>query len=396
MSDYGQRFRPPQAPNGAHLEVDADPKFGGNSIEADRQYALERFAMFQRREAAARAMRKPAAPAASATKPSQPEAPASGGWRERLKAIASQTDTHERSSAGVPLSGDVRQRMEPLVGADLSAVKVHADGAAAHRANQLGARAFTVGSDIHFNSGQYTPGSKEGDRLLGHELTHVVQGQRSAIARQADDAHAHGPDGVEVSQPGEPAEQEADSVGDHIANQLHGGGEIASSDHLAPKERAPAIGAKLDPAKVHLAGKDPLRGPKKDTLGHGPETNAVHVGNAVQAGVQQPPQHHVFPQAQEHAQWFADRGVNVHDYCVTLPKDHHEALHAKPPKVANPATAKEAAKWEWNNAVMTLLKDAEKARGRRLTVRDMVLLVRPLMTQYGLTGPFEKYKGAAK
>ena len=48
--------------------------------------------------------------------------------------------------------------------------------------------------------------------------------------------------------------------------------------------------------------------------------------------MQAPPQHHVFPR--EHRDWFLDHGVNVDDYCITLPVDHHEAIHAKPPKGA--------------------------------------------------------------
>ena len=46
-------------------------------------------------------------------------------------------------------------------------------GESAKAASDLGARAFTVGSDLHFAASQYQPGTKEGDRLLADELTHV-------------------------------------------------------------------------------------------------------------------------------------------------------------------------------------------------------------------------------
>ena len=39
----------------------------------------------------------------------------------------------------------------------------------------LNAQAFTHGSDVYFNSGKYDTGSSEGQKLLAHELTHVVQ-----------------------------------------------------------------------------------------------------------------------------------------------------------------------------------------------------------------------------
>lgn len=64
--------------------------------------------------------------------------------------------------------------MEPQLGADLSAVKVGTDGKSATAAEQLGARAFTVDGEVHFGSGEFAPGTKEGDRLLAHELTIAV------------------------------------------------------------------------------------------------------------------------------------------------------------------------------------------------------------------------------
>jgi hypothetical protein len=68
--------------------------------------------------------------------------------------------------------------MEGLLGADLSGVRVHVGPEAA----SIGALAFTVGSDLYFAPGQYNPGSPQGQRLLGHELTHVVQ-QRAGRVR---------------------------------------------------------------------------------------------------------------------------------------------------------------------------------------------------------------------
>ncbi|HEX4953042.1 MAG TPA: DUF4157 domain-containing protein [Thermoanaerobaculia bacterium] len=69
---------------------------------------------------------------------------------------------------------------------DFSRVRVHAGADAAREADQLGARAFTVGSNVYFGAGQYAPGTPAGDRLLGHELAHVVQqgGNPGAIQRE--------------------------------------------------------------------------------------------------------------------------------------------------------------------------------------------------------------------
>jgi hypothetical protein len=120
------------------------------------------------------------------------------------------------AGGGSALPGAVRARMEPKLGADLSGVRVHTSGDSARAAHDLGARAFTVGSDIHFNAGEFSPGSQQGDKLIAHELTHVVQGQKAGVQRKEDDAAAATGDGPEVSDPDEPAEKEADAVAEQV------------------------------------------------------------------------------------------------------------------------------------------------------------------------------------
>jgi uncharacterized protein DUF4157 len=58
---------------------------------------------------------------------------------------------------------------------DFSDVRVHSGALADRAAAMLGARAFTVGRDIVFASGEYDPASARGQWLIAHELTHVVQ-----------------------------------------------------------------------------------------------------------------------------------------------------------------------------------------------------------------------------
>lgn len=78
-------------------------------------------------------------------------------------------------SAGRPLEAETRSRFENALGADLGGVRVHTDTAADAAARSLGARAFTSGRDVVFRSGEYRPGTHVGDRLLAHEVTHVLQ-----------------------------------------------------------------------------------------------------------------------------------------------------------------------------------------------------------------------------
>jgi hypothetical protein len=97
-----------------------------------------------------------------------------------------QTDAKisQASSGGKSLDLSTRDRFETGLGADFSGVKVHADEQSDKLCRSLSAEAFTTGSDVFFSSGAYQPGTKTGDRLLAHELTHVVQqGSSPVVAR---------------------------------------------------------------------------------------------------------------------------------------------------------------------------------------------------------------------
>jgi hypothetical protein len=94
-------------------------------------------------------------------------------------------------AASRPLDPAARASLEPALGADLSGVRVHDTSAAAMAADELGARAYTVGKDVVFGAGQYRPGTEQGDRLLRHELTHVAQQEQGPGApAPADGARA--------------------------------------------------------------------------------------------------------------------------------------------------------------------------------------------------------------
>ncbi|OXM85025.1 DUF4157 domain-containing protein [Paenibacillus rigui] len=77
--------------------------------------------------------------------------------------------------SGSKLDGVTQQKMEGAFQADFSSVNIHTDGRADQVSQAIGARAFTTGSDIFFRQGEYNPESRDGQELLGHELTHVIQ-----------------------------------------------------------------------------------------------------------------------------------------------------------------------------------------------------------------------------
>jgi hypothetical protein len=95
--------------------------------------------------------------------------------------------------------------MEPLFGHDFGHVWVHTGRDASEDAIRLGARAFTVGADITFGAGRYAPTTAEGQSLLAHELTHVVQqasagaGRAGALESEAADAARAAPSGSQVT-----------------------------------------------------------------------------------------------------------------------------------------------------------------------------------------------------
>ena len=76
---------------------------------------------------------------------------------------------------GQPLDDGIRERMEGAFGADFSGVRVHTDGTSDQLNQSIQAKAFTTGQNVFFRQGAYNPGSRGGQELLAHELTHVVQ-----------------------------------------------------------------------------------------------------------------------------------------------------------------------------------------------------------------------------
>lgn len=85
-------------------------------------------------------------------------------------------------SGGSALEPGVQQQMENHMGADFSNVRIHTNAESDSLNREMSAKAFTTGSDVFFAGGQYNPGSSEGQHLIAHELTHVVQ-QNSGIQR---------------------------------------------------------------------------------------------------------------------------------------------------------------------------------------------------------------------
>ncbi len=124
------------------------------------------------------------------------------------------------SSNGQPLDASTREFMESRFGHDFSQVRVHTDEQAVESAQVVNAQAYTVGSDIVFDRGQYAPGTHEGNYLLAHELTHVVQqGAGPVIGTRVND-------GLSISDPLDSMEIAAGET----ASQIRAGQSQAAQD----------------------------------------------------------------------------------------------------------------------------------------------------------------------
>jgi len=98
-------------------------------------------------------------------------------------------------SSGKPLTNEIRTKMESAFGSDFSSVKIHHNAQSDSLNRSIQARAFTTGQDIFFRQGAYNPGSRGGQELLAHELTHVVQqsgGARISNSTVQRDIHIPG------------------------------------------------------------------------------------------------------------------------------------------------------------------------------------------------------------
>jgi hypothetical protein len=117
---------------------------------------------------------------------------------------------NSKRGGGQSLDEGISSKAGEVMGHDFSGVSVHNDSQSDQLNKQIGAKAFTTGSDIFFKQGAYNPSSGEGQQLISHELTHVVQQSGNTTPGQGN---------MTVNDPNDQYESEADSVADSVANQ---------------------------------------------------------------------------------------------------------------------------------------------------------------------------------
>jgi Domain of unknown function (DUF4157) len=117
-------------------------------------------------------------------------------------------------SPGQPLDSGTRAFMEPRFGYDFSRVRVHADSRAAKSAEAVNAQAYTVGSNVVLGANQGGAGNLSHQRILAHELAHVVQ----QGGRQPGGS-------LQVA----PANDSAEGAADRAADQVLSGGPASNA-----------------------------------------------------------------------------------------------------------------------------------------------------------------------
>jgi hypothetical protein len=141
-------------------------------------------------------------------------------------------------SPGQPLDRATRVFMETRFAQNFAHVRVHTDGGASRSAHNLGALAYTIGSDVVFAGGSYAPGSETGRSLLAHELVHVVQqsgGQTFPEAGAARPKISPAPAGL-VCRKASPQDekQQQDAVMRHKTQQLNIAGFLDNARKMQP------------------------------------------------------------------------------------------------------------------------------------------------------------------
>ncbi len=177
------------------------------------------------------------------------------------------------SSSGSPLPETLMRKFESSLGADLSGVRVHTGAESAAANDAVGARAYTMGNDIHFGAGQFDPHSASGEHLIAHEVAHTVQQSGGASRMQFK---------LEVSSPGDALELEADRAADAMVSGA------PASVGTARGVARDAVLRDFDPNKKKKPAKDPTDPkPSAPATGYVPSLTATAASPSLQLNAKQ-------------------------------------------------------------------------------------------------------------
>src|SRR5437868_1739652 len=128
--------------------------------------------------------------------------------------------------SGAPLDQELRSRMEDKLRVRLDTVRVHSGPDSRAAAESIGARAYTIGSDIYLGNAAFNAGDGERTRLLTHEAIHTVQQGSRPVSLQG---------AMRISNPGDAAEVEADRLSRSFASSGSGSPALALRSAMRSK-----------------------------------------------------------------------------------------------------------------------------------------------------------------
>jgi hypothetical protein len=150
---------------------------------------------------------------------------------------------NSQRGSGQQLDAGIAQKAGSVMGQDFSGVTVHTDSTADNLSRQIGAKAFTTGSDVFFQAGAYNPATSEGQHLISHELTHVVQQGASAPSLQGK---------MSVNDPNDQYEAEADSVADMVMSHQEEPVQMQEEEELQTQEDEEELQMQEDEEELQL------------------------------------------------------------------------------------------------------------------------------------------------
>ncbi len=152
--------------------------------------------------------------------------------------------------AGMRLDRGTATRMAAAFGGEcFDDVRIHTGAVARRKVRELEADAMAVGWHIAFAPGEYQPGTPSGDRLIAHELAHVIQqrGCEPFTRRRA----------ARVESGDAPHERDADDVASAVIARLHPGAATNGAYRDWPTTIRPALTSGLGVRRGNKSGKNP-------------------------------------------------------------------------------------------------------------------------------------------
>jgi hypothetical protein len=151
------------------------------------------------------------------------------------------------SETARPLDSAVRAPLEARLGHDFSRVRVRAGPASSAAAERIGARAYTLGTDIHLGAEAESLAGSARTRLLAHETVHTAQQGGVTAAPHAS---------LRVSDPNDATETEAHKLAGLLEAPPAASRSLALRDRMRPHSIARLAAPQV---QRDLTGKHPVR-----------------------------------------------------------------------------------------------------------------------------------------